>query len=158
MLKPLTEKHCIINHTIVFDDPVSKFDQCSIWGFCWGYLWFLVSASAKRNAEVTKFLGISENKINFRLRKKSKVSLNKKVIFVLHAVFKLDFITHIIYCIIHRGLCSHLLPFCSLISFSKEKNFRNNVNLFLFIQSAKVKKNKMNEKEARSNIVWTMNM
>ena len=41
----------------------------------------------KKNAEVIKFLGIlkkyvSENKIYFCSRKKSNVSLNKKVVFV----------------------------------------------------------------------------
>ena len=88
---------------------------------------FLVSASAKKNAEVIKFLGIlkkyvSENKIQFSSKKKSNVSLNKKVIFVFHTIFKLDFITQIIYCIIHRRLCSHFILFCSLISVSKKWN------------------------------------
>ena len=49
------------------------------------------------NAKKIKFLGIlkkyaSKNKIYFCLKKKSNVSLNKKVIFVFHATFKLDFI------------------------------------------------------------------
>ena len=51
------------------------------------YLCFLVSALGKKNAETIKFLGtlenhVSENKIYFCLKKKSNVSLNKKVIFV----------------------------------------------------------------------------
>ena len=41
---------------------------------------FLASASAKKNAEVIKFLGIFENKINFCSNKKSNVSINKSVI------------------------------------------------------------------------------
>ena len=58
---------------------------------------FLVSASPK-NAETIKFLEIfkkyvSKNKICFCLKKNSNVLLNKKVIFVFHKVFKLDFIT-----------------------------------------------------------------
>ena len=75
--------------------------------FAKAYLYFLVSASAK-NAKVIKFLGIlkqyiSENKINFCSEKKSNVSLlNKEVIFVFHTIFKLDFITQIIYCIIQK--------------------------------------------------------
>ena len=80
------------------------------------YLCFLVSVSAKKNAEVIKFCGIfkncvSENKIYFYSRKKSNISLNKKVIFVFHTIFKVDFITQIIYCIIHRCLCSHFILF-----------------------------------------------
>ena len=82
---------------------------------------------AKKNAEVIKFLGflkkyVSENKIYFCSRKKSNVSLNKKVIFVFHTIFKLDFITQIIYCIIHRCLYSLFILFCSLISVSKKRN------------------------------------
>ena len=65
---------------------------------------FLVPALAK-NAEVIKFLGIlknyvTENEIYFRSRKKSNVSLNKKVLFVFHTNFKHDFIMQITYCII----------------------------------------------------------
>ena len=59
-----------------------------------------------------------ENKIYFCSRKKSNVSLNKKVIFVFHTIFKLDFITQIIYCIIHRCLYSLFILFLlSYISF-----------------------------------------
>ena len=70
----------------------------------------------QKNAEVNKLLGIlqkyvSENKLYFCSRKKSNVMLNKKVIFVFHTIFKLDFITQIIYCIIHRCLCSHFILF-----------------------------------------------
>ena len=35
---------------------------------------------------------------------------------------------------------------------------RNNVNLSLFMQLAKVNNHKMNEKEAMSIRVWTLNM
>ena len=45
-----------------------------------------------------------------------------KVIFVFDTIFKLGFITQIIYCIIHRCLCSHFILFCSLISVSKKWN------------------------------------
>ena len=87
-----------------------SFTSAAFEAFAEAYLCFLVSASAKKNAEVIKFLGIlkkyvSENKINFWSKKKSNVSLNKKVIFVFHKIFKLDFITQIIYCIIHNSLC-----------------------------------------------------
>ena len=119
----LTEKQCTINHMIIFNDSISKFYQCSIWGFCRGISMFFSICLAKKNAEVIKFLGflkkyVSENKIYFCSRKKSNVSLNKKVIFVFHTIFKLDFITQIIYCIIHRCLYSLFILFLfSYISF-----------------------------------------
>ena len=58
----------------------------------------------KKNAEAIKFLEIlkkyvSKNKIYFCLKKKRNVPLNKKVCFVFQTIFKLDFITQIIYCI-----------------------------------------------------------
>ena len=78
-----------------------SFTSAAFEAFAEAYLCFLVSASAKKNAEVMKFLGIlkkyvSESKIFF---------VNKKVIFVFHTIFKLDFIMQIIYCIIHGCLC-----------------------------------------------------
>ena len=89
--------------------------------FADAYLCFLVSASAKKNkkknnAEVIQFLGIlkkyvSNNKKCFCSRKKSNFLLNKKVIFVFHTILKLDFITQIIYCIIHRCLCFYFIFF-----------------------------------------------
>ena len=162
MLKSLTEKHRTINHMIIFNDSISKFYQCSIWGFCRGISMFFSICLAKKNAEVIKFLGflkkyVSENKIYFCSRKKSNVSLNKKVIFVFHTIFKLDFITQIIYCIIHRCLCSHFIVF--LLSYiSQEKEHRNNINLSLFIKLAKVSTTKWTKKEASSTRVWTLNM
>ena len=116
MFKSLTEKHCTINHMIIFNDSVSKFYQCSIRGFCRGISMFFSICLGKKNAEVIKFLGIlkqcvSENKICFCSRKKNNVSLNKKVAFVFETIFKLDFVTQIIYCIIHRCLCSHFILF-----------------------------------------------
>ena len=134
-----------------FNDWISKLYQCSILGFCGG-ICFIVSALAKKNAEVIKFLRIlkkyvSENKLLFCSRKKSNVLLNKKVIFVFHTIFKLDFMTQIIYCIIYRCLCSHfiLFLFCEISLY--ELKHRNNVNLSLFIHWPKVNNNhKMNEK------------
>ena len=56
-------------------------------------------------------------------KKKSNVSLNKKVTFVFHTILKLDFKTQIIYCIIHRCLYSlFIFFFCSLILVSKKRN------------------------------------
>ena len=112
---------------IIFNNSISKFYQCSIWGFCRGIPMFFSICLGKKNAEVIKFLGIlkkyvSKNKIYFCSRKKSNVSLNKKVIFVFHTIFKLDFIMQIIYCIIHRCLCSHFTFFCSLLSVSKKRS------------------------------------
>ena len=93
-----------------------SFTSATFEDFAEAYLCFLVSATAKENDEVRKFLGIlkkyvSENKIDFCSGKKSNVSLNKKVIVVFHTIFKLDIITQIIYCIIHRCLRSHFLLF-----------------------------------------------
>ena len=82
---------------------------------------------AKKNAEVIKFLGIlkkyvSENKIYFCSRKKSNVSLNKKVIFVFHTIFKLDFITQIIYCIMSDACVSTANKYYSSAAHHEQKN------------------------------------
>ena len=83
---------------------------------------------------------------------KSNVSLNKRFcLFCLSHDFKLDFITQIIYCIIHRCLYSHFILFFSLISHISlhGTEHRNNVNPFLFMQLAKKFNNKMNEKRSQ---------
>ena len=100
MFKLLTKKHRTINHKIIFNDSISTFYRCNIWGFCQGISMFFsicLSKRKKKKAEVIKFLKIlkkyvSENKIYFSSRKKSKFLLNKKIIFVFHTIFKLDFI------------------------------------------------------------------
>ena len=121
----------------------ASFTSVGFEAFAEAYLCFLVSALAKKKkccgneilTNLKKY--VSKNKIYFCSRKKSNVSLNKKVIFVFHAIFKLDFITQIIYCIIHRSLRSRFILFlCSYISLY-EAQHRNNVNLSLFIQLAK---------------------
>ena len=162
MFKSLTEKHRTINHMIIFNDSISKFYQCSIWGFCRGISMFFSICLGKKNAEVIKFLGIlkkyvSENKIQFSSKKKSNVSLNKKVIFVFHTIFKLDFITQIIYCIIHRYLCSHFILFCSLIPVSKKWNIETMLT-FPYSYNWQKLTTKWMKKEARSIRVWTLNM
>ena len=99
----LTEKQRTINHMIIFNDSISE--------------------KKKTIAEAIKFLGIlkkyvSKKNIYFCLKKKSNVLLNKKVIFVFYMIFKLGFITQIIYCIIHRCLYSLFILFLfSYISF-----------------------------------------
>ena len=113
----------------------------------------------KKNAEVIKFLGIlkkyvSKNKIYFCSRKKSNVSLNKKVIFVFHTIFKLDFITQIIYCIIHRCLCSHFILFCSLISVPQKWNIETMLTFSYSFNWQKLdivvnNHNKMNERRSQ---------
>ena len=105
----------------------------------------------KKNAEVIKFLGIlkkyvSKNKIYFCSRKKSNVSLNKKVIFVFHTIFKLDFIMQIIYCIIHRCLCSHFTFFCSLLSVSKKWSIETMLTFPYSYNWRKFNNHKKNEK------------
>ena len=84
---------------------------------------FLVSASAKKmqrqlNFQESKKKYVSKNKICFCLKKKNNVSLYKEIIFVVHTIFKVDFITQIIYCIIYRSLYSLFILFLfSYISF-----------------------------------------
>ena len=129
-----------------------SFTSAAFEDFAEAYLCFLVSATAKENDEVRKFLGIlkkyvSENKIDFCSGKKSNVSLNKKVIVVFHTIFKLDIITQIIYCIIHRCLRSHFLLFCYLISVSKKWNIET---MLTFPYSYNWQTfNKMNEKRSQ---------
>ena len=130
-----------------------SFTSAAFEAFAEAYLCFLVSASAKKNAEVIKFLGIlkkyvSKNKIYFCSRKKSNVSLNKKVIFVFHTIFKLDFITQIIYCITHRCLYSLFILFCSLVSVSKKWGIKTMLTLPYSYNWQKFN-NKMNEKRSQ---------
>ena len=86
---------------LIFNDLIRKFYKCSIWGYCRGISMFFSicvgkKIKNKKNTEAIKFLGIwilkkyvSKNKIHFCLKKKSNVSLNKKVAFVFHTIFKL---------------------------------------------------------------------
>ena len=78
-------------------------------GFCRGISMFFSICLGNQNAEAIKFLEIlkrytSKNKIYFCLQKKRNVPLNKKLNFVFHTIFKLDFIMQIIYCVIHKCL------------------------------------------------------
>ena len=119
-----------------------SFTSAAFGGFCQGISMFFSICVNRKNAEVIKFFGIlkkyvSENKIYFCSRKESNV-LNKKIIFVLNTILKLDFIMQIIYCIIHRGLCSHFILFLYSSISLQEMEHRNSVSLSLFIQLAKV--------------------
>ena len=98
----------LITWSFLMSQSVS-FTSAASEAFAETYLWFLVPALAKKNAEVIKFLAIlrkyvPKNEISFCSRKKSNVLLHKKVIFIFHTIFKLDFIPQIIYCIIHNSL------------------------------------------------------
>ena len=97
MFKSLTERHCTI--------------------ITWS---FLIIQSVSFTSAAFMSLRIKY----FCSRKKSNVSLNKKAIFVFHTIFKIDYIMQIIYCIIHRCLCSHFILFCSVISVSKKWNIQ----------------------------------
>ena len=118
---PLDNDHpwkCNIIEWNAFTALVSRLSFCSydysftsavFQAFAKAYLCLLVSALAKiaLNSMVIKFLGIlkkyvSENKIYFCSRKKNNTSLNKKLNFLFDKIFILDFITQIIYYIIHR--------------------------------------------------------
>ena len=70
----------------------------------------------------------------FRKSKKSNVSLNKKVIFDFHTNFKLDFITHIIYCITTAQIS--VFSFHAFFVLLYHTEHRNNLNPSLFIQLA----------------------
>ena len=127
----LTENQHTVNHMIIFNDSISKFYQCSIqnspWQLANAETFFSTCLGKKKNSETIRFLGIlkkcvSKNKINFCLKKKSNALLNKKVISVFPTIFKLDFVTQIICCIICRSLYSLSIFFCSLISVSKKQN------------------------------------
>ena len=98
-----------------------SFTSAAFGAFAKADLCFLVSTLANKNVEVIKFLEIlikcvSENKI-FHSRKKSNVSLNKKVIFVFPKRFRLLTVLST-----HRCLCSHFILFRSLISVPKKCN------------------------------------
>ena len=130
----------------------ASFTSAAFEAFVEAYL-FLSICLGNKNAEVIKFLEIvknyvSENKIYFCSRKKRDVSLNKKVVFVFHKIFKLDFITQIIYCIIHRYLCSHFVLFCSLISVPKKWNTGKMLTCPCSYNWQKFN-NKMNEKRSQ---------
>ena len=73
-----------------------SFASAAFEAFTEAYLSFLVSAQQKKK------------KKKMRIK---YILLNKKVIFVFQTIFKLDFITQIIYYIIHRCLCSHFILF-----------------------------------------------
>ena len=101
-----------------------SFTNAALEDFADANLWFLVSTLAKKNLkklkEAINLLGILKkyvpmNKIYFCLKEKSNVSRNKKVIFNFHTIFKLDFITQIIYCIIHK--CMYFLFILLLFSY-----------------------------------------
>ena len=94
----------------------------------------------KKNDEVIKFLGIlkkyiSENKIYFCSRKKSNVSLNEKVIFVFHTIFKLDFITQIIYCIMSDACVSTANKYYSSAAHHEQKNEKKKKSQIKFQRS-----------------------
>ena len=142
-----------------------SFTSAAFEAFAKAYLRFLVSSSPKKcwGAEVIKFLGIlkeyvSKNKIYFCSRKKSNVWLNKKVIFVFYAIFKLEFIMQIIYRIIHRCLCSHFILFYSLISVSKKCDIETMLTFSYSYNWQELRITKWMKKEAKSIRVWILNM
>ena len=100
----------IFNDSIPVQPPKVASAVCKCQGFCRGMsmLFSIVSArqkkkrKKKKNTDAFKSTEIfkkctSKNKIYFCLKKKSNVSLNKKVIFGFHTIFKLVFITQINY-------------------------------------------------------------
>ena len=149
---------------IIFNDGISKFYQCSIWGICRGISMFFSICLDKKNAEVIKFWGmlkkyVSKNKINlFFLRKKGIFLLNKKVIFVFDTIFKLDSITQIIYSITQRWLCFQFVLLFSLVSVCKKWNIETMLTFPYSYNWQKLATTKWMKKEARSIRVGTLNM
>ena len=130
-----------------------SFTSAAFEAFAEAYLCFFSICLDRKNAEAIKFPGIlkinvSKNKIYFCSKKKSNVSLNEKVIFVFHTIFKLDFIMQIIYCIIHRCLHSLFILFYCLISVSKKRNTETMLILPYSYNWQKFN-NKMNEKRSQ---------
>ena len=97
------EKQRAFNYMMIFNDSVSKFYQCSIHGICRGTSMLFSTCFGQKSAKnyILRNLKkhISKNKIYFSLKKESNVSN-------ISDTFKLDFVTQIIYCIIHRCLYS----------------------------------------------------
>ena len=92
----------------------------------------------------------------FAYKKKGNVLLNKKVIFVFHMIFKLDFITQAIYCIIHRCLYSLFILFV-LLSVSKKPNIERMLTLPYSYNWQKFD-NKTNEKRSQEYQMQALNM
>ena len=110
---------------------------------------FLVSVLAKKSKKLNSY--VSKNKIQFCSKKKSNVSN-------ISNIFKLDFITQIIYCIIHRCLYSLFILFCSLISVSKKRNIEIMLTLPYSYNWQKFN-NKMNKKRSQEyQSMDTLNM
>ena len=68
----------------------------------------------KKNAEIIKFLGISKEmspRIKNIFAQERKPMFGLKIYFCLSHNFQNYFLTQIIYCIIHRCLCSHFKLF-----------------------------------------------
>ena len=140
---------------ITFNDSFSKFYQCSIWGFCQGIsMFFSICLGKKEKKMLRKIFSnlkkyLSKNKMYVCL-KKSNVSLNKKVIFVFHMIFKLDFVTH--HLLLSTDVCILFWYFfCSLISsVSKKRNIETMLTLHYSYNSQKYN-NKMNEKRSQEH-------
>ena len=57
----LTEKQCTVNHLIILVIQSVSYTKAAFKAFAMAYLYFLVSAPAKKNAEAIKFLGTLKN-------------------------------------------------------------------------------------------------
>ena len=122
------------------------------------YLCFLVSASAKKyqgNYNLRNLKKMSGRIKFFFFGKRKSMFCFLKKLFAFQTFFKLDFITQIIYCIIHRCLYSLFILFLFSYISSEETERRNNVNPSYKSKSSTTKWMK---KEARGIIAWTLNM
>ena len=82
----------------------------------------------QREAKVEQIIAIVTTHSVSCLKKESKVSLNKKVVFVFHTIFRLNIIKQIIYCIIYKCLFSLFVLFF-FISFSKKRDIETMLSL-----------------------------
>ena len=110
--KKCAEKQRAFNYMMIFNDSISKLCQCSIQGICRGTSMLFSTCLGQKTAKkyilrnLKKY--ISKNEIYFSLKKESNV-LN------ISDIFKLYFVTQIIYSIIHRCLYSIFILFLILL-------------------------------------------
>ena len=146
---------------IIFNDSISKFNQCSIQNLLQAVVKTLTRhiclfqyLPQKKNAKAIKFLGIfnklpPKNKVYFCLKKKNKVSLNRKVIFLILNNFQTCFhnADHILYYPQMSVFFFHTFLFY-IILVSKKWNIETILTLPYSYNWQKFN-NKMNEKRSQ---------
>ena len=126
-----------------------SFSSAAFGAFAESYLCFLVYMLLRNLKKMS-----GRKKYFFFGRRKAMFFFIKKL-FVFQTFFKLDFVTQIIYCIIHRCLYSLFILFLFSYISSEETERRNNVNPS---DKSKSSTTQWMKKEARGIIAWTLNM